>query len=277
MGVIADALRMIPSGPPSAPADLDALVRDLRVEVRYSHARRLLFDGATCLDGPVPHIELAWVKPSSSPSMIPWAEGARLRDLKPHNFDARTRFTLAHEIGHVLLHRLASTSNTPLRLTAESEERACDNIAANLLMPTDWFRGQLGASLTPDLRTIRWASGRAGSSLSATIVRARALAYQIGGAFLARDRDSSWYVLKAYGLRESRGSILSANVSQQLNALALKQVTSLDLDVACGAHTHSWSGEIRRTFSSAAFLITSVDGAQVPSSRAWRCTQPCQS
>ena len=51
---------------------------------------------------------------------------------------SRQRFTLAHELGHVILER--SVKGSPSCQTDDALERACNCIAAELLMPADETR-----------------------------------------------------------------------------------------------------------------------------------------
>lgn len=70
-----------------------------------------------------------------------------------HHSAPRKRFTVAHEIGHLALHRgedvhvdsgFRINLRDPKSATAESvEEIEANAFAANLLMPASWLRGEL--------------------------------------------------------------------------------------------------------------------------------------
>jgi Zn-dependent peptidase ImmA (M78 family) len=63
--------------------------------------------------------------------------------LPPFFHRARDRFTIAHEIGHYVLHYLSSNSKSPMiakRSGAEDYEREANWFAAALLMPEEEFR-----------------------------------------------------------------------------------------------------------------------------------------
>jgi uncharacterized protein DUF955 len=80
--------------------------------------------------------------------------GERVIKLKANSTFVRKRFTLAHEIGHLLLGKpgLRSSCGEDRDL-----ERACDTIASELLMPTDEavpFVKQLGKPSPENLRTM---------------------------------------------------------------------------------------------------------------------------
>lgn len=84
----------------------------------------------------------------------------------------RTRFTIAHEIAHLLL---AEPQHGPItafrdRLRTDDEERLCDEIAASLLLPAAWVRNRFLGRLE-NLSTVRHLSHLADVSLSAATVR----------------------------------------------------------------------------------------------------------
>lgn len=227
-----------------------------------------MFDGATDLTTSRPVIELAWVKPSDSHSLLPWASGSRLADARPHHYDARSRFTLAHEIGHVLLHRLSQVSDTPHRLGPVEVEKVCDSLAARILMPEPWFVQQVGTNA--DLRSVRRTSLRAGTSLSATIVRCRSLSFKMAAIFLSK-ANGSWFTRQQYGFH--RDSILELDRYAQatLEATPMKVASDFEFDFVCGSHKHVLEGQLRRTFSSAVLMVSRADRQPIPSPQQWQC------
>ena len=56
----------------------------------------------------------------------------------------RQRFTIAHELGHLLIAKIHPRANQ----RAKEVERLCDLIAAELLMPTDVFRKDIKQPVT---------------------------------------------------------------------------------------------------------------------------------
>lgn len=77
---------------------------------------------------------------------------------------ARRRFSLAHEIAHVIVKRSRSESASGREL-----ERLCDDMAAELLMPASMFR--LEAGPRPDAGRIRRLAIRYRTSITATAMR----------------------------------------------------------------------------------------------------------
>lgn len=107
----------------------------------------------------------------------------------------RINFTLGHEFGHYLLHRLAHPKG--LRCSSEdmtsweSEygqlEHQANVFAANLLMPLDDFRAQLNVSHRPDLDELGGCANRYGVSLIAAVLRW--LGYTTRRSMLVVSRD----------------------------------------------------------------------------------------
>lgn len=107
----------------------------------------------------------------------------------------RIRFTLAHEFGHYLLHRLEHPDG--IRCTAmdvvrwdsdyRKMEREANEFAAYLLMPFDDFRNQLAPRARPTLGDLGECAERYGVSLTA--VTLRWLAYTERRSIVVASRD----------------------------------------------------------------------------------------
>lgn len=107
----------------------------------------------------------------------------------------RINFTLGHEFGHYLLHRL----DHPKGIQCSSEDMArweseygqleqqANAFAAALLMPLDDFRRQIGERERPDLETLTRCAKRYDVSLSAATLRW--LQYTTGRSMLVVARD----------------------------------------------------------------------------------------
>jgi len=163
-----DAIRSVLPGyddPQSLPLDLNAVARHLGVaDIRYL-ARE--FHGFTHWgDRPTVYLALS-------------------------RSDGRRRFTLAHELGHILLGADVTGADT------DEVERLCDAIAGELLMPTSWLESW--ESLVTDLASARQLADRMRVSLATTVVRLRALGRQVMLFTLVRASDGQWIVASRIG------------------------------------------------------------------------------
>jgi hypothetical protein len=83
----------------------------------------------------------------------------------------RRRFTVAHELAHLLLAEdTGDLIAHRARLAVGREERFCDQFAAALLLPCDWLRRRYGAR-PRRLAVVRDVAARAESSLAAAVIR----------------------------------------------------------------------------------------------------------
>ena len=127
------------------PIDLLELARALGVSsVRETS---MIEDGRTTWNGGTPSIELRQDRPPT-----------------------RKRFTLAHEIAHVLLEARQTVAHRGLSFTHDDIETLCDQVAAALLMPRTWI-SQYASRDRLNLSLIRLVAHRADVSLAAAAVR----------------------------------------------------------------------------------------------------------
>jgi len=120
----------------------------------------------------------------------------------------RVRFTMAHELGHYILHRQAReifecSQDDMLRWGSQEKviEAEADVFASTLLMPIDDFRRQVGNDLV-DLELLDICAGRYGVSLTAAVLKW--LEFTLQRAVLVVSRDG--YVLWA---RSSQSALIS--------------------------------------------------------------------
>lgn len=84
---------------------------------------------------------------------------------------ARRRFTIAHELGHLLLMEpREGTVARRLRSASSDVERLCDELAAAMLMPQDWVTRRF-ADRPRNLSAIRHLAQKTGTSMSAATAR----------------------------------------------------------------------------------------------------------
>lgn len=87
----------------------------------------------------------------------------------------RRRFTVAHEIGHLLLAGDEDALRAYRSRIRTTEERFCDDFAAALLIPSDWVSSEFG-HLPNTLATVRLLATQASVSLAAAAVRLNEIA-----------------------------------------------------------------------------------------------------
>jgi hypothetical protein len=93
----------------------------------------------------------------------------------------RQRFTLAHELAHLILGTSPSVARPFYELLGsdQREERAANELAAALLAPRDWLKGVI-TSLPVDAKTLRKAATEANVSQLMLACRVTSLATELG-------------------------------------------------------------------------------------------------
>lgn len=122
----------------------------------------------------------------------------------------RVRFTLAHELGHYLLHRKGAARDgisCSVRDVARGQagskvvEREADEFAAWLLMPFDDLRLQVPPRSKPDLHRLSEVAARYGTSLLSTTLRWLECTEQRAVLVVSRDGYIDWSRSSAAALR----------------------------------------------------------------------------
>jgi len=112
----------------------------------------------------------------------------------------RRRFTIAHELCHVLL---ADTSSelvaTRHIIGSDEEERFCEDFAAALLLPWAWVRS-VAYNRPQTLHSLRVVSGRSNTSLASACVRLNEVAGWQRSLLHWRHDGSTWRFRWAAGL-----------------------------------------------------------------------------
>lgn len=123
--------------------------------------------------------------------------------LSADSHPARERFTLAHELGHLLLAR-PDVPLTARRLqpAMSSEERFCDAFAAALLMPVAWIRAR-GAGRAPSLALASAMAADCGCSLSSLVIRMNEILRWRRALLTWRRERDSWRWVAAAGIPRS--------------------------------------------------------------------------
>ena len=125
-----------------------------------------------------------------------WIEGSPRIELRADRPPTRMRFTLAHEIAHVLIERDQSVVRRTQALDHDDVEMLCDWIAASILMPRSWMRRFVDNDHY-NLSLIRLIAHKAEVSLSAATVRLA----EVGGrtcALLRLQRSARRWLVIGY-------------------------------------------------------------------------------
>lgn len=99
-----------------------------------------------------------------------WERGKPRIELRADRSRQRSRFTLAHEIGHILLARDETVAHRTHQLEGDDVEKVCDWIAASILMPRDWIETYARRDRY-NLSLLRLVAHKADVSLAAAAVR----------------------------------------------------------------------------------------------------------
>lgn len=170
----------------------------------------------------------------------------------------RQRFTLAHELGHVLLEGApgAQRFRQP-NLDPSAEETLCDRIAAGLLMPRPWIdryakRDHLNLSI------LRLVAHRADVSLSAAAVRLS----QVGSRTCAllrwkRSEAGTWILLGRAGVPPTLGVPVTMPIESTaaIDSLRSHDVW-VDLDLRFGGENRRVHAHASRQGERCVMLVT---------------------
>lgn len=167
--------------------------------IRPGYARLRRRADELLVDQTTPPVDLTRIAAGLNVEIRPFALGAEVsgvlyRDgarkvivVNQRHSDLRQRFTIAHELGHLMLHKgepvhvdegFRLNLRDPRSATAEEvEEVEANAFAANLLMPAEWLRRDVMAEqLDPsDEDTLRRLATRYGVSLHAMALRLASL------------------------------------------------------------------------------------------------------
>lgn len=217
------------------PVDLPKLARSLGVTEIVME--ELTEDGRTIWDDRGPRIELRADRP-----------------------EARTRFTLAHEIAHVLIERDQTVARRTQGLDHDEVETLCDWIAASILMPRDWVRRYAERS-EYNLSLVRLVARRADVSLSAAAVRLAEVGGRVCMLLRLQRAQRRWLIVGHAAVpREYHGTLeLTPESSLLIDNLANRRDTWQELSFTVPgqvlpAHTH-----IDRSGDTCLALVTSLD------------------
>lgn len=99
-----------------------------------------------------------------------WSDGIPFIELRNDRSRERKRFTLAHEIAHILIEARQTVVHRKFRFTHDDVETLCDQVAAAILMPRGWIARYTNRDLL-NLSLIRLVAHKAQVSHAAAAVR----------------------------------------------------------------------------------------------------------
>ena len=187
-----------------------------------------------------------------------WINGAPRIDLRADRPETRRRFTLAHEIAHVLIEQDQTVVRRTHALDHDDVETLCDWIAASILMPRSWMRSFITREHY-NLSLIRLIAHRADVSLSAAAVRLR----EVGGrtcALLRLQRTAKqWLIVGNAGVPlEYHGRLqITPESSTVIDHLTSRRDTWLDLTLAASGNVLHVHAHLDRSGDTGLALITS--------------------
>jgi hypothetical protein len=114
----------------------------------------------------------------------------------------RRRFTVAHELGHLILPCPRTMTAKRTHWDHSHEERLCDQIAAALLMPHVWTKRHYRERVH-NLSTLRHLSHQANVSMGAAIVRLKELLGWRESLLRWRFENSKWRLVAGAGVPPS--------------------------------------------------------------------------
>lgn len=137
----------------------------------------------------------------------PLVEDGRL-DVTPHSIrilvrgdlsPTRRRFTIAHEIAHLIIGEGAIRIDKRYGTPRDTTERLCDQIAAGILLPYRWVADHYsGRSVS--LATVRELAQKADVSMGAAVVRLQEVAAWHYSLLRWRRQDAKWRFVAGTGL-----------------------------------------------------------------------------
>ena len=173
----------------------------------------------------------------------------------------RRRFTIAHELCHVLLSdprsELVATRHV---IGRDEEERFCEDFAAALLLPWAWVRS-VAYKRPRTLHTLRVVAGRSNTSLASACVRLNEVAGWQRSLLHWKHDGAKWSFRWAAGLPSGfEGRIRSApQTGPLLDALTDSGDVIAELTIMIGGHQREVLAEVSVRRGSALALAQFVD------------------
>ena len=188
-----------------------------------------------------------------------WVGGRPRIELRGDRSPQRSRFTLAHEIGHILIARDETVARRTHQLEGDDVEKLCDWIAASILMPRSWIadyarRDQYNLSL------LRLISNKADVSLSAAAVRLAEVTDRTCMLLRWQRGPSRWLVIgqAAVPRQYSGGLHATPETSAVFDKLPNRRDSWREITLESGESTLLAAAHVDRSGSTCVSLLTSL-------------------
>lgn len=188
-----------------------------------------------------------------------WIDGWPKIELRADRPTARMRFTLAHEIAHVLVAQDQTVARRTQGLDHDALEMLCDWIAASLLMPRDWMQ-RFANRKSYNLSLLRLIANHAGVSLSAAAVRLAEVGGRTCMLLRLQRAPERWVVVGHAGVpREHIGALeATEETSSLLDGLAGRRDVWQNLTLRSRGSTLIANAHLDKSGQTCIALITSI-------------------
>lgn len=189
-----------------------------------------------------------------------WTDGQPQIDLRADRAATRTRFTLAHEIGHILIDTDESVAHRTHGLAHDDIETLCDWIAASILMPHEWINSYAKRERYT-LSLLRIVAHRADVSLAAAAVRMAEVSGRTCMLLRWKRAPNRWVVVGQAAVPPRYAGLLqaTAETTSKLDAMPNRRDVWRSLTLTAKDETLSGDAHIDRIGDTCMTLFTSLN------------------
>jgi Zn-dependent peptidase ImmA (M78 family) len=193
-----------------------------------------------------------------------WQTGRPVIELREDRPATRRRFTLAHELAHVLIARDRTRSvYRASQMSDESEEALCDWVAAAVLMPYEWIKPYASREML-NLSLLRLVAHRAEVSLSAAAVRIAEVGRRTCMFLQWRRVGDHWGLTTRAAVPKQLSGYLELDdaTAQTLNELTACRDSWHQVFLTSDGFAFSGRAQLDRTATNCLMLITQLDAGE---------------
>lgn len=188
-----------------------------------------------------------------------WDDGRPRIELRSDRSAQRSRFTLAHEIGHILIARDETVARRTHQLEGDDVEKLCDWIAASILMPRRWI-AEYARRDRYNLSLLRLIANKADVSLSAAAVRLAEVSERTCVLLRWQRSPKRWLVIgqAAVPVEYSGGIQATPGTSSVLDGLPNRRDSWHEITLEAGDTTLAATAHLDRSGATCISLLTSL-------------------